>query len=553
VTVEGMEEFGADACSMHGPPTEPTLTPAELQKRIEAGTPMALIDVREQGEYNAAHIPGASSVPRRLIEYTLSRLVPTPHIPVVLYDDDGRRAMLAAETVSAMGYGFLDVLTGGINRWASEGFPTEWGMNVPSKDFGEKIEVEHHVPSISAMELKEQLDRGDDVVILDTRTPEEFQRGCIPSGRSVPGAELPFRIADIVAERPDARVVVNCAGRTRSIIGTRTLQRMGLQNVVGLRNGTSGWSLAGLALERDADRVSQPEVSAEGQARAEEFARRVAREDGVRALSNEALRDMMAKTDRVRYFIDVRSREEFEAGHIPGFVWVPGGQAVQRVDDTVAVRSAHVVFCDDGVTRSFVTASWYRQMGFRRVYAVDGGTTAWLAAGQDLETGWAEPRPFGLDEAERMVPSIDPISLGNALATNPDLGIIFVDTSRGFAAGHIPGSQWVSRSWLELNVADVAPDLDAPVLVSDVNGQNALLAALNMARIGYRRVGVLAGGIRAWRAAGLAVEQGLTGIMEAPNDVVPAGTERSYADMVQYLRWEEALGHKYEQSVSAQV
>jgi rhodanese-related sulfurtransferase len=546
-----MEDFGADQCSMHGPPTEPTLAPAELQKRIEAGTPMALIDIREHGEYNAAHIPGASSVPRRLLESTLARLVPTPHIPIVLYDDDGRRAMLAAETVSAMGYGFLDVLTGGINRWASEGYPTEWGMNVPSKDFGERVEVEHHVPSISAAELKAKLDRGDDLVILDTRTPEEFQRACIPGGRSVPGAELPFRIADIVAERPDAQVVVNCAGRTRSIIGTRTLQRMGLQNVVGLRNGTSGWSLAGFELEHGADRIAQATVSSEGRARAEEYARRVAREDGVRALGIDELREMIARTDRVQYFIDVRSREEYEAGHIPSFVWVPGGQAVQRLDDTVAVRSAHVVFCDDDVTRSFVTASWYRQMGFRRVYAVDGGTTAWRAAGHELESGSADPRPFGLDEAEKLVPKIDPVSLAHALATNPDLGMIFVDTSRDFATGHIPGSHWVSRSWLELKVTEVAPDLDAPLLISDVSGENALLAGLTLARIGYRRVGALAGGMRAWRAAGLAVERGLTGIMEAPNDVVPAGTERSYADMVQYLRWEEALGRKYEQAVTA--
>jgi rhodanese-related sulfurtransferase len=512
---------------------------------------MALIDVREHGEYNAAHIPGASSVPRRLMETTISRLVPTPHIPVVLYDDDGRRALLAAETLSAMGYGFLDVLTGGINRWASEGFPTEWGMNVPSKDFGEMIEVRHQVPSISATELKEQIDRGEDIVILDTRTPEEFQRACIPGGQSVPGAELPFRIADIVAERPEARVVVNCAGRTRSIIGTRTLQRMGLQNVVALRNGTSGWSLAGLELEHGSDRLSQSDVSAEGRARAEEYARRVAREDGVRALGVDDLREMMSKTDRVMYFIDVRSREEFESGHVPGFAWVPGGQAVQRVDDTVAIRSAHVVFCCDGVARSFVTASWYRQMGFRRVYAVDGGTTAWLTAGQNLESGSSDPRPFGLDEAERMIPTIDPQSLANALATNPDLCMIFVDTSRDFAAGHIPGARWVSRSWLEMKVVDAAPDLDAPVVVTDLSGTNALLAALTLARLGYRRVGALAGGMRAWQSAGLAVEQGLAGIMEAPTDVVPAGTERSYADMVQYLRWEEALGHKYQQAVSA--
>jgi rhodanese-related sulfurtransferase len=129
--------------------------------------------------------------------------------------------------------------------------------------------------------------------------------------------------------------------------------------------------------------------------------------------------------------------------------------------------------------------------------------------------------------------------------------MIFVDTSRDFAAGHIPGSHWVSRSWLELKVTEVAPDLDAPVLVSDVSGENALLAGLTLARIGYRRVGALAGGMRAWRAAGLAVEHGLTGIMEGPNDVVPAGTERSYAGMIQYLRWEEALGHKYGQAVTA--
>ncbi|MFN0072753.1 MAG: rhodanese-like domain-containing protein [Chloroflexota bacterium] len=551
MTVSADEHFELDACSMLGPPTGPTLIPAELRRRMEAGTPMALIDVREHGEYNAAHIPGASSVPRRLLEQTIDRLVPTRHVPVVLYDDDGRRALLAGETLSAMGYGFLDILTGGINRWASEGYPTEWGMNVPSKDFGEMVEVRHHVPSISATDLKEKLDRGEDLVILDTRTPEEFQRACIPGGQSVPGAELPLRIADIVAERPNAQVVVNCAGRTRSIIGTRTLQRMGLEHVVGLRNGTSGWSLAGLELERGAQRLNLGDPSPEGRARAEAFARRVAQEDGVRALSVDGLRDLMSRADRVMYFIDVRSQEEFETGHIPGFTWVPGGQAVQRVDDTVAIRSAHVVFSCDSVTRSFVTASWYRQMGFRRVYAVDGGTDAWAAAGHDLEGGSAEARPFGLDEAERMVPTIDPGSLANALASNPDLQMIFVDTSREFSAGHIPGARWLSRSWLELNVVDIAEDLDAPLVITDVSGRSSLLAALTLAKLGYRRVGALAGGMKAWQAAGLAVEQGLTGIMDPPTDVVPAGTERSYADMVQYLRWEEALGQKYEQAVSA--
>ena len=124
--------FEADACSLQGPPTGPTLSPADLHMRMSAGTPMALIDVREHGEYNAAHIPGASSVPRRMLEYVIRQLVPTGHVPMVVYDDDGRRALLAATMLHDMGYAYLDILDGGINRWASEGYPTEWGMNVPN-------------------------------------------------------------------------------------------------------------------------------------------------------------------------------------------------------------------------------------------------------------------------------------------------------------------------------------------------------------------------------------------------------------------------------------
>ena len=243
---------------------------------------LALIDVREHGEYNSAHIPGASSVPRRQLEARMGRLVPFRGAQVVVCDDNGRRAALAARTLERMGYGRVAVLEGGVNRWASQDLPTEWGMNVPSKDFGEKVEVQHHVPTIDADELARRQRRGDEMIILDTRTPEEYRRFCIPGGRSAPGGELALRIHDLLRERPDATVVVNCAGRTRSIIGARVLQRMQLPNVVSLRNGTSGWLLAGLELERGADRVDLPEPSPEGRAAAEAYAARVAAEDGVR-------------------------------------------------------------------------------------------------------------------------------------------------------------------------------------------------------------------------------------------------------------------------------
>jgi rhodanese-related sulfurtransferase len=526
--------------------TPPSIDTTTLAQRLEAGATLALVDVREHGEYNLAHIPGASSVPRRQLETRLGRLVPWRGVEVVVCDDTGRRAALAAATMQRMGYTHVAVLAGGVNRWASEGRVTEWGMNVPSKDFGEKVEVQHHVPTIDADELARRQARGDALLIVDTRTPEEYRRFCIPGGRSAPGGELALRIHDLVRERPGATVVVNCAGRTRSIIGARVLQRMQIPNVVSLRNGTSGWVLAGQELEHGANRVSLPAPSAEGQAAAEAFAARVAAEDGVRMLAVDELEKVVARAaDETVYLVDVRTRDEFVAGHVPGFAWMPGGQAVQRADDTVAVRDATIVFCCDGTVRAAVTASWYRQMGFANVYAVRGGTAAWTASGRRLVEGADEPIEPLVAEARRRVREISATELASRLASARPPVTIFVDPSDRFAAGHVPGARWVPRGWLELRVGEVAPDPRAPLVVTDDDGHDAALAAATLADLGYRDVVALAGGTAAWRKEGRTLEPGLAGVLRPPDDVVPAGPDRSYADMINYLRWEERLGHKY--------
>ena len=518
-----------------------------LQHLLETGSTLALLDVREHGEYNSAHIPGASSLPRRLLEHRIERLVPGKQTQIVVCDDTGVRARLAAKTLERLGYGRVAVLEGGLNGWASDNRPTEWGMNVPSKDFGEKVEVQEHVPSIEARELHEWISRGDDLVILDTRTPEEYSRFCIPGGRSVPNGELPYRIGEIVRERPNARVVVNCAGRTRSIIGTRALQRMGMKDVVGLKNGTSGWVLAGLTLETGADRLELPEPSAETRAESEAHARRVMAEDGVGTLTADEVADLLAadNTESV-YFIDIRAREEFEQGHIPGFWWFPGGQVVQRSDDAIGVKNGTVVLACDGIARAGVAASWLRQLGFTNVSVLDGGTAAWAASGRGLTPGTADDEPAGLAEAQAHVRSIEPSALDALLKTPGPPGVLHVGTSRDFAAGHVPGSRWVPRGWLEPRIEALAPDWTEPIVVTDPDGIDALLAAATLLDLGYHDVSALGGGTRAWVAAGLEQERGLSGVMEPPDDLVPAGPERSYADMIEYLRWEEALGKKYE-------
>ena len=418
---------------------------------------------------------------------------------------------------------------------------------MPSKDFGERIEIQNHVANISADELHSRLEEGKPTVILDTRTPEEYQRFAIPGGRSVPGGELALRITDIAEGiTEDTTVVVNCAGRTRSIIGARVLQRMGIPNVYALTNGTAGWMLAGYELERGADRVAMPQPSDAGVRAAEEYAARLAEEVGVRYLDIRGLQEQRtALSTRTVYFIDVRTREEYLAGHIPGFRWVPGGQAVQRTDDVAVVKHGAVVFCCDGIARATATASWYRQMGIEDVFVVDGGINAWTKGGFALEEGAPEEAIVGLESARAAVPAVT----AEELAAKDEASVIFVDTSQEFAAGHVSGARWIARGWLELRIGDHGIERDAPIVVTCADGRASALAGVTLYGLGYTNVSYLEGGMAAWREAELPVERGLTGVMampgDIPNDVVLAGPERSYADAVHYLRWEIALGDKY--------
>ena len=97
------------------------------------------------------------------------------------------------------------------------------------------------------------------MVIVDSRPFEEYHRMNIPTATDMPGAELAFRIHDIAPD-PETFVVVNCAGRTRSIIGAQSLINAGIPNpVAALKDGTMGWHLAGFELELGSNReASQP-------------------------------------------------------------------------------------------------------------------------------------------------------------------------------------------------------------------------------------------------------------------------------------------------------
>ncbi len=500
----------------------------------------AVFDIRERGEFNALQIANATSLPRSQIEFRIAELVPNPKIPIVLYDDDERRAELAANTLTGLGYSNVAVLEGGMAFWHQRGHPTVSGVNVPSKAFGERVHHEKNIPEISPEELKSLQDRAADLMILDMRTPEEFGGFCIPGAINVPGGDVVLWAHEL-KQKAETSIIINCAGRTRSIIGTAGLRRLGLNNVRALKNGTMGWALAGFELEPKPARKTSV-VSDRSREKATAVALRLAEEEGIPFISVREVMSITQSADNgVTYIIDVRSENEYLSGHLPGSLNVPGGQAVQRADDFVAVRNAKIIFVSNTSARAVMTAYWYRQMGFSNVAALRDGLRAWTDSGESLGLGTNKVEPLGYEAAKKSIKFIDARELESKLSNSRAL-ILDVGTSADFESAHVPGACWISRGWIEFRLPERFSDRSQPIILTCPDDRNAVLAAQALESIGYMDVTVLRGGVRAWAREGHRTEAGLDRCLVEANDIVLSPSIRgSKEDMQRYLEWEVKL------------
>jgi rhodanese-related sulfurtransferase len=520
------------------PPAEPlgpeVTAGAAVRRALRERTEIGLLDVRPEGLFAGGHPLFAASFPLGRLEAEVLDRLPRRSVPLVVYGDGDQDAAAAVSRLRSLGYRHVSLLDGGLAGWVAGGGELFGDVNAPSKAFGELVDATAGTPAIAAGELHALLSGGADVVVVDARRFEEFHTMSIPTATSVPGAELVMR-AGALAPDPSTVVVVNCAGRTRSIIGTQSLINAGLPNrVVALRNGTIGWTLAGLELDHGQERRG-PEVPPAAARRTGAAAWAVARKAGVGRISPPGLRSSVERGDRTIYRFDVRSPGEYAEGHLAGFRSAPGGQLVQETDWFAPVRGALVVLAGDGGGRAAMTASWLAQMGWKvAVLGPDAGP-----GGGAVETGpWAPSWP-----APPELPLADPAQVESWLRDG-EAAVVDVDSSRRFLAGHVPGAAWALRG--DLSRAGLPGGSGHPgrLVVASSDGMLARFAAAEVAAGPGTRVLVLAGGTAGWAASGRPLQSGLGEMLSAQIDVYRRpyeGTGVDPAAMQAYLDWEYGL------------
>lgn len=510
--------------------TFPLRDAAEIQQALRQQQEVALVDVRDEARYAQGHPLFAVNIPLSKLELEWLDRLPRRDTAITLYDNGEGLAQAAAERVAAWGYTAISLLKDDLAGWKAAGGELFIDVNSPSKAFGELVEHHNHTPSLAAEEVNALLRDQADVVVLDARRFDEYHTMSIPGGISVPGGELVLRVRDL-ALSPDTTVIVNCAGRTRSIIGTQSLVNAGIRNpVYALRNGTIGWTLAGFALEQHQAR-RYGETSETARRHAAAAARQVADRAGVARIDKATLARWQ-QAPRTTYLFDTRDADEYAAGHLPGSRHVPGGQLVQETDHYASVRGARIVLIDNDGVRASMTASWLAQMGWEAAVLEGLQPQDFSATG-----GWSPQLP-----AAPAAEAISPQQLNDWLQQG-DTQVLDFTTRANYIKSHIPGAAWLLRSTLQQQGSALLPEAERYVLTC---GSSLLAgyAVQQVAALTGKPVWLLQGGNAAWRNAGLPTEAGEQTLLSPAIDRYRRpyeGTDIEPAVMQAYLDWEYGL------------
>ena len=529
------------------PRAPPKKGPQDVHALLDSSDEWAFLDVREQGAFDESHPFWAVNAPASHLESVMPRLVPRKGTPLVLMDDsDGGLARHAAARLAGWGYTDIAVMRGGLQAWREAGLPVYAGIHVPSKAFGEFVEHHEGTPSIDVQQFKDWVAQGRGMLVLDCRPFEEFQASSLPGSMNCPGVDLVSRIFDLV-QQDRTTVVVHCAGRTRGIIGAQSLINAGIANpVVTLRNGMADWVLSGEPLAKGNREVAPP-PTAQGTGLALQAAERLSRRFGVRTIDAPQLRRLQADPARTLYLFDVRTPEEYEAGHLADAQSAPGGQLVQTLDAFVGTRGSRIVLCDDTGVRARVAASWLVQMGWKDVFVLAHG---WGTAGLRLERG---PSAAPLIDETSAAPAmtIDILELRQGLESG-DVVLLDLTNSLQFSRQHIPGAWFAVRARMREALSCVPPH--RLLVLTCPDGTLAARAHADAQALSAVPVAVLKGGNAAWSLAGWPMTSGRDKLTTTTDDIWYSPIDRPdpMAAIHAYLAWEIALVDRLSQERGVQ-
>ena len=463
-----------------------------LKQWLHDGHEIALIDVREHGQYGEEHLFYVVSVPYSKLESEIQRLVPRKQVRMVIVGDEaGALSHKAINRLSAMGYSQLYILDGGMPAWKKAGYEVFAGVNLPSKAFGELAEHAFNTPRISAAELDKKIQDKEDLVILDGRPFTEFKKMSIPTAICCPNGELPLRIDDIVTS-PDTTIVINCAGRTRSIIGAQTLINLGIPNkVLALENGTQGWYLADLKLDHGQTKKHALNIDQNTLAHRKSRARELAQKHGVKFVDRAQVKQWQQDDQRTTFICDVRTPEEYAQGTVPGAQHCPGGQLVQATDQYVGIRGARLVLVDHEGVRAPAMASWLAMLGW--------DVSVWEDA---FEAKSPQQNQTQVETSSPNVMELMAEDIEKHLKTGAQL--IDLRPSMQYRAGHIKSAIWSIRPQLQL-IAEKLKD-QAVILLAEEKMIGSL-AAMDIKELGAKSIYINTQKMADWEAAHLPIEK----------------------------------------------
>ena len=514
---------------------EITRAAAEVAAMLEDGREIAFLDVREIVPFGTGHPLLATHLPLGHIECEIAGLVPRRDTRIIVTDGGDGLSAVAAHRLARLGYENVAVLAGGAPAWADAGLALFPEIEVLSKGFGDFVVHNVRPRFITPRELERAMASGEDWVLIDSRPRQEYQAGNIPGSIDAPAGQM-LRCFDDLVRHPTTKVAVNCMSRTRGILGGTSLVAAGVPNeVYVLRNGTRGWLLDGLVLERGATRFATA-PSPHARQRARQRASALATRAGIRSIDRATLEQWRDDMMRTTYVFDVRDRDEYEAGHLPGARNAPEGSLVMSPDHYIGTQHARCVLVDDDTVRATIAAVWLSQMGRCTPYVLDDASLN----GALTERGPAPRQVLGLDRAPRA--TMTPQALDGLVRQGTPL-IIDVGSSAAYALSHVPGARWCPRSALARTLASTAAS-GAPLVLTSEDGVMARLASSDLAELGWKDVLVLAGGNAAWREAGLTPASGSTQLLTPRDDLWLASSERpgdERANVMAYLDWEASL------------